>query len=221
MSTGPSARRISHAYREQRFLVLLVFLLLNISVSVILEGSERQLLRATVVSVVLLAAIGCLQFKRGGVVISRTFGAVTILSGWLPIVFELPVLAFLGEGFRIVFFLLVTAALIYQVARSSDVTSGVIIGAVDGYLLLGSVGAVACAIIERASPGSFASAGAQLEQSEFLYFSFVTLATVGYGDVVPVAPVARSLVILLAVSGQIYIAVLMALLVGKYVGMKK
>jgi voltage-gated potassium channel len=218
MDTHADKRTIAQVYKEHRFLVLLILLLVYIVLSIILEGPDRQPLRTTLVSLLLLAAIGCLQFKWVGATALRWFGGATILSGWAPVAVELPALGFLSGAFRIVFYLFVASALIYQIARSKEVTSAVIIGSIDGYLLLGTIGAVAAAIIDSALPGSFLSAGSQLKSSEYIYFAFITMATVGYGDVVPVAPVARSLAVVLAVAGQLYVAVLMALLVGKYVG---
>jgi hypothetical protein len=172
------------------------------------------------VSLVLLAAMGCVRFKRGGTSLSRWFGLATLISGWISINSGLPALQILSSGFRIIFFLIVAAALIYQDATSAEVSLGIIIGAMDGYLLLGMMGAGAFSIAEISSPGSFTSAGSQLAHPDLLYFAYITMATVGYGDISHVAPMARSLAVLLAVAGQLYIAVLMALLVSKYVGSK-
>jgi ABC-type uncharacterized transport system permease subunit len=57
-----------------------------------------------------------------------------------------------------------------------------------------------------------------LHFSDYLYYTFATLTTIGYGDVVPLAPYSKSLAMLIGVSGQIYIAAIIALLVGKYAG---
>ncbi len=205
-------------YSKHRFLVLLALLLIYVLYSIISEGSEVQLVRTTLVSLALLAGIGCLEFKWAGTIATRWLGLVTILTGWVPVLDNLPMLVLLSGAFRIVFLLVVATGLIYQIARSKDVTGEVIIGSIDGYLLLGTVGALAALIIDSASPGAYLAAGAQLRPSEYLYFAFITMATVGYGDIVPIAPAARAVTIMLAVAGQLYIAVLMALLVGKYVG---
>lgn len=217
-----ASRSFGKLYKEQRFLVLLALLLSYIVLSILLEGSGHQLLvRTTLLSLVLLAAFSCLQFKKGGTAASRWLVIAAFLSGWVTIVAQFPVVFVITAAFRIIFFLTVTGALIYQVATSREVTSGIIIGAVDGYLLLGVVGAAAFSIVETTSPGSFISSGSNLAQPDIVYYSFITLATVGYGDISPLAPTARSLAVLLAVSGQLYIAVLMALLVGKFVGTRQ
>jgi hypothetical protein len=74
-------------------------------------------------------------------------------------------------------------------------------------------------VIERVWAGSFTTAGAPagLELSTGIYFSFVTIATLGYGDVVPVSNSARGIAIVEAVAGQLYLAVMVARLVSLYV----
>jgi lysylphosphatidylglycerol synthetase-like protein (DUF2156 family) len=97
-------------------------------------------------------------------------------------------------------------------------------GAVCGYLLLGIIWGLLYSAVETAAPGSFrapappsadgAGASAPPDRGTLSYYSFITLATVGYGDVTPVTPLARTLAWLEAVTGQFYLAVLVAGLVG-------
>ena len=56
--------------------------------------------------------------------------------------------------------------------------------------------------------------------SEYLYFTFVTFTTLGYGDIVPLTPLARSISILISVCGPLYLAIIIAMLVGKYASQK-
>ena len=88
------------------------------------------------------------------------------------------------------------------------------------YLLLGLFWGTLYSFIEHLSPGSFhldpALADRHLDWSDFLYHSFVTLTTLGYGDLVPVAPMARSLTLLEAVVGVFYVTALVARLVSIY-----
>jgi hypothetical protein len=86
------------------------------------------------------------------------------------------------------------------------------------YLLAGIFFGVLYHAVESVWPGSFAAAGAIKEFPLFdaIYFSFVTLATLGYGDLVPVSGVARGLAVVEAVSGQLFLAVMIARLVSTY-----
>ena len=104
-------------------------------------------------------------------------------------------------------------------------TADTVLGGVCIYLLLGVLFTEIFQFIEAAAPGSFALGGQPLELEQdlgahyerypaALYFSFVTLTTLGYGDITPVSPEARVLAITEAVIGQLYIAIFVARLVG-------
>jgi hypothetical protein len=91
--------------------------------------------------------------------------------------------------------------------------------ALSAYLLAGHFFGIAYFQIEQLRSGSFAIAGAaahpgQLDLQTAIYFSFVTLATLGYGDISPLTPTARGLSVTEGILGQLYLAVLVARLVG-------
>lgn len=202
---------------RHRFSILLTVLLLYVLAAPFIEDSTHgMLLHATLISMVLLAAIGCLDSRKLGFATSRWFGVLTLVSGWVTVASDVPPLVVLSAAFRIVFFAVVTTALIGQIAATPRVTLGTIVGAISGYLLLGIIGTAGFVIVEAAGSGSLRADPMPLTPSAYLYYAFITMATVGYGDIVPVAPAARSLAILLAIAGQLYIAVLIAIIVGKY-----
>jgi hypothetical protein len=98
------------------------------------------------------------------------------------------------------------------------VTLNRLVGALCLYLLLGALWTVFFTFVEIADPSAFNYASQTVGEplEHFMYYSFVTLTTLGYGDVTPVHPVARTLAYLEAVVGQLYVAVLVASLVGRY-----
>jgi hypothetical protein len=119
----------------------------------------------------------------------------------------------------------VFAFALYHILRAilaGHVSGDAIFGAVCGYLLLGIIWALLYSAIETAWPGSFSESAAlksldgkaTVDRNILTYYSFITLATVGYGDVTPVAPLARTLAWIEAIAGQIYLATLVAGLVG-------
>ena len=217
MNVNPTHHTIARRVNENRFLLLLIVLVLFISVTPHLTGTEASaIVQSTLMSFVLLAAIGCLQFKQTGIVATRWFGVATLLSGWIPIFITSPAIDFIVAVFRIGFLLIVTAALVYQVAASKRVSIPIIIGAIDGYLMIGLVGAVAFTIIEFLMPGSVKGPSAITAQTSFTYFAYITMLTVGYGEILPITPTAQTVAVFLAASGQLYIAILVAMLVGKF-----
>ena len=135
----------------------------------------------------------------------------------------MPGLNLVSKGINIIFFLVVVFSLIWQIAAEKNVNAEMIIGSIAGYLLLGLVYSIFVAIIMQHDPESFtrqAPATITMDQdlntSDAIYFSYVTLATLGYGDMVPLKPYTRSIATWIAISGQFYIAVIVALLVGKF-----
>jgi hypothetical protein len=119
---------------------------------------------------------------------------------------------------RIVYALFLAYILIIilsHIFREREVTEDLITGAVCAYLLIGMLWTFVFYFLELAKEGSFAHARAfQDDVGPFLYYSFVTLTTLGYGDIVPLTSPARSLAVLEAVTGQLYLAVTIARLVG-------
>jgi len=107
-----------------------------------------------------------------------------------------------------------------QVVFDTDISANRLVGAVCIYLLLGVIWAVAYSILEMIVPGSFQGFSPLEDRewdSEWLYFSFVTMTTLGYGDISPVSATARALAYIQAVFGQFYIAILVAGLVGAHI----
>jgi Ion channel len=132
---------------------------------------------------------------------------------WLHILWLLVAIAFFAF----------TAAVLLRQALGDSVTRDTIAGAICVYLLLGVVWAFTFNLIEVTHPGSFLVGGQPLGTSagvrqssipEFFYLSFITLSTVGYGDVLPATPPARMIAALEGIAGQLYLAVLIARLVG-------
>jgi len=96
------------------------------------------------------------------------------------------------------------------------VTSDLIYCAIATFLLIGIGWGGVYTVVEGLSPGSFS---AETETGDLLYFSFVTLTTLGYGDVLPTSTLSKRLAIIEAAMGSIYMAVIIALIVGRYISM--
>jgi voltage-gated potassium channel Kch len=110
--------------------------------------------------------------------------------------------------------LLLLVIVVVKTFRSGPITTHRIMGGVAAYLLLGVIWAEAYALVEMLHPGSFQGPVHVADGPRaWLYFSFVTLTTVGYGDVLPVHPLARSLAIFEAVTGSLFLTILLARLV--------
>ena len=205
-----------NAYRRHRYAILFYTLLLTLAADPLLAGlgfstNGLQILLAFS----LFAAVLNVQAQRWrtllilvaavavGLYASPSTARGTGLTTW-------SVLLFVGVA-------LVAAASALRFAMSSPhVQAEHVYAALSVYLLAGLSFGVLHWGIERHWPGSFLEGGVAsgLGLSTAMYFSFVTLATLGYGDVVPKTDVARGIVVLEAIGGQLYVAVMIARLVG-------
>ncbi len=120
----------------------------------------------------------------------------------------------------IVYFAYILSRIIIQLINVEEVTADVIMEAINVYLLIGILGAALLKLLNIYVPGSIEAISPNADIHEYLYFSFVTLTTLGYGDISPSFPLAKTLTVLLAIFGQFYIAVIMAFLVSKFMSNK-
>ena len=127
------------------------------------------------------------------------------------------------DGALVIFFILTSVMIFRYVLRTRRVTANTIWAALCVYVFIGLLWSFCYAIIMYLNPEAFLvprdvlAGGQQPTVSDFIYYSFVTLTTVGYGDITPVSETARSLSALEAVTGQVYLTVLVARLVGMHI----
>jgi hypothetical protein len=176
-------------------------------------GTNRSLATDAAFALVLLT--GVLALSERGLAWGLLLTAALVVIGILLANWMVPVAEPVIRGAELVSLLLLLVVVLGQTFRAGPVTGHRIQGGIAGYLLLGLVWAQAYALVEILHPGSFSGAiNAAAGHRSFAYFSFVTLTTVGYGDILPVHPAARSLAMLEAVTGPLYIAILLARLVS-------
>ncbi len=216
----------SQLCRERRFGVLLVFVLgLIIGPQILLGFGASAGWFDGIVSVLVVAGISSLCFDRGSRVFVLLLGIPSVLfsAGGHALTgqFSTSVL-FVGHLCQVFFLFGAAVLIVTAIIRSQVITVDSVSGALCGYLFLGLGWSVTCSMIETLSPGSFEMNQSLMqlhEQSRSLqhvlvYYSFVTLTTLGYGDVTPVSPAARTFAWIEAASGQFYLAVIVAGLVS-------
>jgi len=114
--------------------------------------------------------------------------------------------------------------MISHVVKSNNVKGIIILNAINSYLLIGLIGAFLFALIDVVNeyflksnvPAINFGSITNPNMHDLIYFSFVTLTTLGYGEITPVAGIAKSLSIILSLTGQIYLTIIIALLIGKF-----
>jgi voltage-gated potassium channel len=122
-------------------------------------------------------------------------------------------------SFSALIFVGITFRLLRQIAMTGRVTPMVIVEAINGYLLIGVVSVVLHSLVLIIDPEAIGFA-TKPELTDIIYYSFITLTTIGYGDVSPVGPVARQIAVFIGLAGQLYLAIIIALIVGKVSNLK-
>lgn len=124
-------------------------------------------------------------------------------------------------GLYFIFYILVTLEIIKQVWRAKKVNKSVIFGLMSGYIALGFLAFFAFMTIEFVAPNSFNGLAIDTtiaqKADDLMYYSYVTLMTIGYGDITPVSGVAQKSSILFAMLGQFYLVIIMAVVIEKYI----
>ncbi len=213
--------------QRNNFSYLLVALLIFIvGVPITLDFHLISLQVSRVVGITCLLAIGIWSLRGAGWLFSAGMLVVivgTILNG-LSVTREDDTLHVISLLALFLFLLLASFNAMRQVAVGNEINPNRIIGAICVYLLLGVMWSIAYAVIEYSQPGSFkglTEAVAPAWNTDFVYYSFVTITTLGYGDITPLSQTARSLSFAEAIVGQFYIAVLVAGLVSAYISAKQ
>ncbi|WP_460217771.1 ion channel [Psychroserpens sp. MEBiC05023] len=121
-----------------------------------------------------------------------------------------------------VFYLLVTYRIILQIWKAKRVNNLVVIGLMSGYISLGFLAFFMFTTIELVDPNSFKGIVIDASQSAIgldaiMYYSYITLMTIGYGEIVPITPIAQKAAILTGLMGQFYLVIVTAIIVGKYI----
>ena len=192
-------------------LVLMVFVLPSIGFDQLHKGLYDDI----AASVLLLSGAAIAWRVRWLFLVAISIVFVTLLAKWTLWLHPARALRVSADLLTIFAIVTILVILLVQVFAVGPISARRIEGAVAVYLGFGLTWARAYAITASMNPGSFQSSGVVPSTSnDWLYYSFITLTTVGYGDIAPVHPVARSLAIFEAVTGQLYLAVLLARLVS-------
>ena len=201
-------------------LVALLVFLLGVPIAIDLELFTFEILRA--ISYSALLAIGLWSLRSSGRAFSAAIAFVIagVVLNLLFAYYKQTVFQVYSTIALLAFLFLATGTAMKQIAVGNNISANRIVGAICVYLMLGVIWALSYGLLEVMIPGSFGglTAGEVTVSwsTDWIYFSFVTLTTLGYGDILPLTFFARTLAYFEAIVGQFYLAVLVAGLVGAY-----
>ena len=214
-------------FNQSVFLFLLAALILLLVVQPqLVRFHWGEFVVSCLASLLQISAILVLAEDRRLRVAAWVFGLPTILAVWSHHFFvdTARESAMLVAHSLACVLLFCTAVLILHYVLTHDITFDSVIGAICAYLLIGVAMGQLCFVVETLQPGAYRasdSLAAEFARPEsratlLMYFSFSTLTTTGYGDIVPNHPISRTLAWMEAAAGQLYLAVLVAGLVSMH-----
>ncbi len=207
-----------------RYGSLLMVLVCLIIFQPLVETMVGRFLVEVLFVVALLAGLRAVQIKRGLFRFEMYLMIASILIGYSGTVLNNDFLFSVGLAGESLFLALVAMIILSDLFKVTKVSGDTLAGAVCVYLLIGLIWSYLYLLVEICVPGSFSftqgDARLQLwvakEFYPFFYLSLVTLTTVGYGDLLPVGTMARTLATLEGILGQVYLTILVARLVGMH-----
>ena len=213
---GDKLQRNAIRFRAGSYLFLLVSMVLMFVLRPFLEDFIRlSFLMDIFFSTILLAAVYAVSEKRRTLIVAVIMALPVFIASWGSHVIEAPALQYIGKPLSILFFFYISVVILGHIFRQKEVKADTVMGAVCVYFIIGLMWGVGYQLLEIVLPGSFSQAqGKQMDMRASVYFSYVTLTTLGYGDITPVSSAARNLSVLEAITGQLYLAVLIARLIG-------
>ena len=203
---------------KSRFIYIIFAIMLVLLVGPFLRplGLFGHLFSTLLLAMIPLSSTLALTGNRKTVIIILLIAAPFVILDGLSFFFASHLLTIVSIGFATVLYFYIVFLLVKNLLSIRVVTADMIYCAISIYLLIGIGWAGIYTIVEGISPGSFSVTS---ETGDLLYFSFVTLTTVGYGDVLPLSVLGKRLAVFEAAMGSIYMAVIIAMIVGRYMSM--
>ena len=207
-----------------RHLALLISILFLFVITPVVALFRHGVLVLNAVAAFVLVAGSYALFERKRLfVIAILLSGISILTTGLLLITQQTWTAILSHSCVIVLTIYLSIAILSYVLHGTRITMDKIFAAICVYMLIGYAWTFAYALVDELRPGSFVTSSIDMPTDyvtrvlQMRYFSFMTLTTVGYGDIVPHSDAARTLAALEAVTGQIFLTVLIARLVGLHI----
>jgi len=220
--------RLSESYRklnnslwgEKRLSVFLYLLFISFFLAPFVDSLPARLVTSLLLSLVMVFGVISMSHHPAIRLLAGIVACVAIVLRWMMHLLPSPLILKWASLSALIFLIQLTLVLLFKVFKESGkVTVDKIKGAIAVYLLFGLTWSILYGLLEQILPNAFnlpgiADMNSADRQQMLTYFSFVTLTTVGYGDITPTHEVSRMFAIMEALCGQLYPATLLARLVS-------
>ena|SRR3990167_6142531 len=219
--------KLKNIVLKYKFALLLSALLLFFLLNPLFASPTGSFYFGILFTLVLLFCVLVITQKKSIIALGILLAALTFLGAWSGIIYKpIKTLMLIETIIASVFFFLITSVVLSTVIRDKGFTINTILGAICGYLLVGLSWSFIFLFVYYLDAQAFAFAPHVLVNKtpnlhDFIYFSFVSLTTIGYGDITPVDGYARTFAWIEAAVGQIYLTVWIAHLVAMHVATRR
>ena len=204
---------------KSRFISIIIAIIAVIFVSPYIQeaGKSGHLINNLLLTLIPLTSYYSLVRDKNRAIIILFLTAPFVILYGIAILYTNFYLQIVAYGFGVILYLYIIVLLVIKLLSYRVVTANLIYCAIANYLMIGVMWAGIYAVLEGIFPGTLSGIS---QYGDFIYFSFVTLTTLGFGDIAPQSILGKSLVVSEAAIGDIYIAVIVAIIVGRYMLMQ-
>ena len=205
---------------KSRFIYIILSIMLVILISPYVRhiGKAGHIFTTLLTAMVPLTSFYALTADRNRAVIILFLAAPFVILDGMSMFFVHRYLMVAAVSFGTILYFYIIVLLVKNLLSYRVVTANLIYCAISTYLMIGVMWAGIYTVLEGIYPDSFSGI---TEAGDILYFSFVILTTVGFGDITPQTIISKRLVIFEAAAGCIYLAVIIAMIVGRYMSMEQ
>jgi len=202
------------------YLLISIILFIFVLPVVVIDDSHKDLIYASFYSFILLSISSIIGEKK-------IWAHITILcavgSIWLMYFIDEKTIKYIAFSFSILIFTATVVTMISQIIKKKDIDGHLIIETINGYLLIGVIISFINSTIlwHNNLAITFPKSIGNVDIGDIVYYSFVSITTIGFGEIVPQSQIAKSLSIFSGIIGQFYLAIIMALIIGKLLNSKQ
>ena len=205
---------------KNRFIYLFISILVVLVISPIIESvAPLRILFSIFITAVIVSATYALSQKTHHIIIASALAVPALGFMWASDYSDSGLLFLVSHISNLLFFLFIVVHILMYISGQKVVSRDLIVGAAVVYLLMAVIWSYIYLTIETIHPGAFNIPDSHSlgRRYLFIYYSLVTISTLGYGDVTPATNIAGGFSVLEAVIGQLYLVTMVAWLVGVYV----
>jgi len=217
-------KKINIILKEFDHFLLLFSLLMVLAYPIWAKFVNHPVLWGEILTLLTIISGSSVTYSRSKTKVSfrLVFGVLVFAISFINIVFRHnKTLLEIVAVFQVLYYLVIAVFLFRLILRTKDVTTEVLVNTISGYFLLGLSWAVIVLFWNSLFPGSF-SFDSDFLSGNFneIYYAFVTMTTLGYGDYLPLDTSARAISVLIAITGSFYTTIVLAIIVGKFISSK-